>query len=272
MKSLLHCESSDLLRKTPIQTQFAIESWFGSMARELIFKSTLIAGGNQYQITEVEFYYYSDVHQDPFCRRTEAQLGIGKWCFHRKGKSYREGNYRGLDISFGGDCYGGLLLRSIRKGEEVIEGPCLVVNELLSALGANSVTELVEQADFDDDIFEGSLRLVSDSQESTPLYQSARYGLVAKGSAYLPFLIAPYRYATRLHHLKKGIQNFVLELFSEGYSLGELGLITGCNHVIYNGWILAFIEGYRRNEPPVFGQRLSVSDASRTYGYCKRNF
>lgn len=272
MKSLLSCAAEDLVRKTDIQTQFAIESWFGSLAEQLILRSSLVVRDVSYRILEVEFYYYSEIHRDPFCRRTEGQLDVGKWRFHRKGATYREGNYRGLDIAFGTNAYGSILLRTIKKGDQVIEGPCLVVNEILATWGVDSVTELVADPNFREDVFKGSLRLVREAHSSATVYSAARYGLVAKGSSYLPFFIAPYRYAIMLHKIKKGIQNFVLEMFANGYSLAEIGLITGCNHVIYNGWILSFIEGYRKNEEPVFAQRLSIADAARAYGYCRRNY
>lgn len=67
----------------------------------------------------------------------------GKWYFHRFGKTYKVGTYKGMDLTFGkGDkAYGGILIRAISSvgatdgkhlpPNEFIEGPCNTVNKIL---------------------------------------------------------------------------------------------------------------------------------------------
>ena len=81
------------------------------------------------------------------------QKHTGKWYFHKFGSSYKQGTYKGLDVSIGkgdGVAAGGILLRSLmplRKmaqstdynlvfadaGDKTsfIEGPCNCVNRIL---------------------------------------------------------------------------------------------------------------------------------------------
>lgn len=255
-----------------MMTQFALEEWFTSIAERLILHSTLVVGDARYRFVEVEFYFYSDIHRDLFCRRSPGQLSICKWHFHRKGETYREGNYRGLDITFGNNAYGAILIRSLQKDDTIIEGPCLVVNEILSACGAKSVADLAANSEFQESIFDGLMHIVSEEHPKTHVFRAARYGLIPRGNAYLPFVAAPYRYAIRLCKIKKGIQNFVLEMFVDGYPPSEISMLTGCSPAIYHGWLIAFIAGHQENEQPVFGERLSVHDAAKAYGYYKRNY
>jgi hypothetical protein len=128
-----------------------------------------------YRIVELEYYYSSPDHPDPYVHLDPHQSHWMCWYFHRQnGKSYKGGTYKGLDISIGdigspidstGESEGatakgrkkraagagGLLIRSILNIEtgEVIQGPCKVVNELLLNSSSSSspltVHELVTE-------------------------------------------------------------------------------------------------------------------------------
>ena len=76
----------------------------------------VVAGKHEYRILEIEFYQFIEkLHPDTFTHCDDMQRECGKWYFHRSGKSFRGGTYKGLDISFGRgkQGYGGVLLRSI---------------------------------------------------------------------------------------------------------------------------------------------------------------
>lgn len=272
MELLLKRDIKDLIEERSILTQFAIEDWFKSIAEELLLGSTLIVQDVQYKFAEVEFYMYCDIHRDLFCRRSPGQLDVAKWHFHRKGNSYREGNYRGLDIAFGNNVYGGILVRSLTRHSDgvLFEGPCVVVNEILSKFQVKSVFELTSLSKYNDDIFQGAMQIVSRERSSETVHRCGRAGLISKGKAYLPFVAAPYRYATSLTRIRKGIQNFVLELYYEGIPASDISQITGCSCNIYYGWIYAFIRGFQSREPPVLSQRPSVEELAQAYGYYKK--
>ncbi|KAJ3123507.1 hypothetical protein HK098_001854 [Nowakowskiella sp. JEL0407] len=124
-----------------------------------------------YRLTEVEAYLNTSdfSHKDPFCHCKEEQRENTQWYFHRQGNamdSYRGGTRKGLDITFGSPVtitnmipndtepplqvittkqfHGGFLIRSIQPSSgRMIEGPCLVVDEILSKFGKDSIKELV---------------------------------------------------------------------------------------------------------------------------------
>lgn len=69
------------------------------------------------------------------------QKNLGQWYFHKFGKSYKSGTYKGLDITFGKGsiAHGGILIRAISQLDpppvnEFIEGPCNCVNKILALI------------------------------------------------------------------------------------------------------------------------------------------
>ena len=130
-----------------------------------------------YRISEIEFYFNdSNVHPDTFTHGDEMQKQIGQWYFHRFGKTYKSGTYKGMDLSFGkGDqAYGGILIRAITSvcafgckhlpPNDFIEGPCNTVNKILEhnsseTLALKEVKDFVALDDFSTDAFNSSSRL-----------------------------------------------------------------------------------------------------------------
>ncbi|NLR90454.1 MULTISPECIES: hypothetical protein [Flammeovirga] len=108
--------------------QFHIEDSFTSIANFLMNDVVLRAGINNYRLVEIEFYYFSDQHQDPYVHKHEAQKTLGRWYIHGAG----------LDITFGTmDFYGGILIRGVqRRGDkQFISGPLNVASEVIHHLG-----------------------------------------------------------------------------------------------------------------------------------------
>lgn len=114
----------------------------------------------KYRIAEVEFYFNDkNVHPDTFTHGDDLQSKIGMWYFHRFGKAYKAGTYKGLDLSFGkGEkAFGGILIRAISSlgatgnkhlpPNEFIEGPCNSVTRILEHNSEGAV-QLKEVKDF----------------------------------------------------------------------------------------------------------------------------
>ncbi|KAF8627931.1 hypothetical protein AX17_006086 [Amanita inopinata Kibby_2008] len=133
---------------------------------------------SRYQVLELEFYLWMDgSHQDPFTHRSEEQKISQRWYFHRAPQpstdstrsstslsAYRGGTRKGLDLTIGingginananlsssssgvTDIRGGVLLRTLLRlsDKKLISGPSLLVDEILRASSADSITDLVE--------------------------------------------------------------------------------------------------------------------------------
>lgn len=109
--------------------------------KDKIVGASLYIGDTEYIIVETELY----ATEDPYTHRDPQQQRKETFYFHRMhGKGFKEGTFRGLDITFGdGKEFCAYLIRSIKNKEtrEVTEGPCLVVNTILRHFGAPSVKE-----------------------------------------------------------------------------------------------------------------------------------
>ncbi|CAG8499519.1 11148_t:CDS:1 [Paraglomus occultum] len=129
---------------------------FNNIANVLLVNTYLYLPNDEvYSIVEVEFYLRDTAsnHADPYTHGDVHQLTCGEWYFHRVGKNgYRGGTRKGVDLTFGSikrNIYGGILIRSIKneRSGDVIEGPSLVVDQILKACGVNTnggIRKLVE--------------------------------------------------------------------------------------------------------------------------------
>ncbi len=80
-----------------------LQGAFNKAAEMLFQNSILIAGESRYQIKEIEFYFSSETHKDPYVHSTQysnvnRQFEFGEWYFHRFviREKYTH-NRRGLD-------------------------------------------------------------------------------------------------------------------------------------------------------------------------------
>ncbi|KAL1682749.1 hypothetical protein EV122DRAFT_287017 [Schizophyllum commune] len=145
-----------LLDCSQLLTQSAISSRFDEIAYALLYDCDLVVSRDAeevcFRLLEFEFYLHKPgCHEDPFVHRTAEQGELGKWYFHRapgKGTTkYRGGTRKGLDLTFGdATAYGGVLLRSVQRAgsAEVISGPSLLVDKIVSLSGATDLVDLVE--------------------------------------------------------------------------------------------------------------------------------
>lgn len=74
---------------------------FALIADKILNETQLSANGKRYRINEIEFYLTGKAHPDPFTHQDKQQLTSCQWYFHKHGAKYRDGNYKGLDITFG---------------------------------------------------------------------------------------------------------------------------------------------------------------------------
>eukprot|EP00427_Karlodinium_veneficum_P021087 CAMPEP_0169109184 /NCGR_PEP_ID=MMETSP1015-20121227/25829_1 /TAXON_ID=342587 /ORGANISM="Karlodinium micrum, Strain CCMP2283" /LENGTH=331 /DNA_ID=CAMNT_0009170863 /DNA_START=43 /DNA_END=1038 /DNA_ORIENTATION=+ len=113
-------------------------------AETLMNSWDLWIAGHRYRIAELESYVHSSSHVDPYTHGDEGQGSCGVWYFHRKGGSYKSGSFKGLDLACGNKDAGvhaGLLLRAVIdcSSDEIVEGPCLVVDRILKLSGHASI-------------------------------------------------------------------------------------------------------------------------------------
>ena len=119
----------DFLR---LDKQKDFQSWFSEIALQLFCDYELVVNKAVYDLSEIEFYYHSDKHKDPYVHKDNMQMTNGQWYFHGSG----------IDITFGEEkrkIYGGILIRGIKKTKPVkqfFSGPLIVAKEIFQQFGS----------------------------------------------------------------------------------------------------------------------------------------
>ena len=228
---------SSLLQHPRSVDEFTSGKWFECLANSLLNKSKLIVNELPHRIVEIEFYYHSPKHPDPFAHRGPLQRERGRWCFHRTGRthqSYRGGSFKGLDLTFGdGIAFAGILLRSVERPDgELINGPSLLVDYLLNVTEQQSVAaldDLINTRQVWDSSSPISMLPVEDRRQ--PVTWTSRVGLslkrVAPSEANLSFLVRRYRYLTERKRISKGKRQTILALHADGLTIDEISRETG---------------------------------------------
>ncbi len=107
-----------------------IEKSFDRIASDLLTKMTLFVNDKEFQITEIEFYYFhEDHHKDNYTHIHERNEE--EWRFHNQG----------LDITFMGNEKqdGGILIRGIKVEDKYINGPRNIIKKIFETF--NKVTD-----------------------------------------------------------------------------------------------------------------------------------
>ncbi|MCA9217245.1 MAG: hypothetical protein KDB27_29450 [Planctomycetales bacterium] len=208
-------------------------SVFALAANDILLRHSLIVSDQRYRILEIEFYFHTTLHADPFAHCHPVQATFGQWYFHRVGTGYRGGTFKGIDITFGNaDAFGGILIRTLEKDAGVICGPSLCVDQLLSASGQATVEEL-DRAIAGRVVWDETspLQLVRENQNSRhTVYKSSRVGLSTRHSQddnariYRDYA---YRFLVKPRKIKKGRTELITSLAASGYSVEEIRSITG---------------------------------------------
>ena len=258
-----------------------LDDWFARIAERLLNGSRLIVGRQPQRLAEIEFYYWSDTHPDPFTHRDPIQFHIGRWYFHRTHGTYRSGSFKGLDLTFGeGQTSGGVLIRGMETADgTLIDGPSLCVDHLLDATGADTVAALDRAVGNRLAWEEGNpLRLeATDTLDRGPLVRSPRVGLLLKRvtsrADSTRYVMRSYRYLSDPRRTKKGKIPIVLALHARGESPEEIQRQTNCPRRTVERYIADFEVGLKEADfSPYFGKDLGPSDWCKLYGVWSAHF
>jgi hypothetical protein len=227
---------SALLEPRPnLDTPGAAETWFDGIAMRLLGSCRLRAAGSVNRLVEIEFYFDSQEHPDPFAHRHPEQATSGRWYFHRIGPSYRGGSFKGFDLTFGnGVAHGGILIRSLEtpNGRFVV-GPSLCVDYILATTASASVAALASaiggRSASDP---ESPLQLMDapNGNVDVTLFRSARVGLSLKrhnDAIAVDRLSRPYRFLTEPRRVTKGRAELIAALLAGGHSPEDVRRLTG---------------------------------------------
>ena len=187
----------------------------------------LRVGSTLVRVVEIEVYRFPD----PYLHGQPEQKFQGRWYFHKSGNTegptgFKGGTYKGLDLTWGtSEAPGGFLIRSILASDNLIEGPCKVVEFILAQTNCVSISELVSLSSeypprCDDVNF--PLHLVDAVRRTDPLYSGPRVGLSYREEdlskkyfgANLRFTIYP--------HLSKNKFSLVLSFLQSKSPLADL--------------------------------------------------
>jgi 3-methyladenine DNA glycosylase Mpg len=252
-----------------------LDDWFTNTAARLLFRSRLLIGRLPHRLVEIEFYYWSKEHPDPFTHRDPIQFHIGHWYFHRTHGAYRGGSFKGLDLTFGdGDASGGILIRGMETPEgALIDGPSRCVDHLLAAIGAATVAELDRAIDKRLAWEAGNPLFLEETEalEKRPLFRSPRIGLLLKKAAVSKeatrFLMRPYRCLSQPQRTKKGKLYLVLALYAQGAGIEDIQRTTNCPRRIVERYVADFERGRKEADfAAYFGIDLGPAELCKVYG------
>lgn len=190
------------------------EKSFYPIADFLLNNCTLNVNKKKFRIVEIEFYLKSPKHNDEYTHCNPEQLLFCFYYFHKFATgTFKCGTFKGLDLTFGQEkenIYFGVLIRSIMDMEnnQVIEGPCNVVNKILSYYDCKKVIEFISP-DTNLSIFKNDKKLHI-KQENTlnneEIFSGPRIGLSNK---YPQFQNKPYRFCIYQNKIKKNKKTLV---------------------------------------------------------------
>ncbi len=146
------------------------------IAKILMNKYQLNINNNKFNISEIEFYIYSDKHPDPYVHKHELQKEFGKFYVHPK-----DGNYGGIDFVLGDtqhNIFCGVLIRGLKsENNKFFTGPNILKKEIYRLLNVTNHAELQKIVDL-------KMKIVPYDKEKEILH-STRIGLKPKFEDYL---------------------------------------------------------------------------------------
>lgn len=261
----------DIIPQSPLPAE--MEPAFEKLAHQLMGQCRLIVGEEPHRIVELEFYLHSTHHPDPFTHCDPLQQEFGRWYFHRSGGTYRNGSFKGFDLTFGTPgAFGGILIRSLTTPDgQLINGPSLCVDHLLRTTNADRVADLDRTVDgrvvWDP---ESPIHL-SIIEEETPIerFATARVGLSLKrnGDAVAQqFVLKRYRFLSEPRRIAKGRVYLVLALHAQGMMEDEICHITGSPKRSVTRWVEQFESGRAADFSEFIGANLDSLALCRLHG------
>lgn len=252
------------------------EAWFATLADALLNRTEFRLAGQPHRLLEVEVYYHSLAHPDPFAHKEPVQLEGGRWYFHRTRGEYRGGSFKGLDLTFGdGVAYGGILFRGLEKPDgTVVDGPSLLVDHLLKTTSHPTVAEL-DRAIGTKRAWDASQPLVLAAKplDERPVVRCARVGLTWKRHKPRPddpavnYVLRRYRYLSNPSRTAKGKPHMVLAMLLIGESVETVSAQTGCPLKTVRRYAADLETGKHETDlAPYYGKDWSTSDLCRLHG------
>ncbi|MEJ5276705.1 MAG: hypothetical protein WHU94_12415 [Thermogemmata sp.] len=246
---------------------------FAQAAERLLFQTRLEVLGQPCRLVEIEFYWYSASHPDPFCHRHPLQREPGRWYFHRMGEAYRGGSFKGLDITFSdGQGWGGILLRGLQLPDGTItSGPSRLVDAVLRLAGqrqAADLDRLLQGRHAEDVTAPLCLRRSSEAEgQGKPgdasireMYATARVGLTLRRERACPaglrFLLRPYRFLIQPRALAAGRPQLILALYLQGHTPDRIQALTGTPAAAIRRYLQAYQQGQKARPTPAQFQAL----------------
>jgi len=225
-----------------------------------------------HRLAELEFYFCGDKHQDIFTHQDDLQSTSGNWYFHKVGTGYKGGSYKGIDITFGQNGFGGILIRAIETIDgEYIEGPSKVVDTILSLNNSSQIADYVDTKDFKLCVWEnGSLCLKrTDSLDAKVLVSGPRFQLplTKLDNERLYYIMKPYRYVSHPEKVRKGRPNVILGLHAQGKSLEEIIKISGVARSHASNYVKLIEEGKKKSIEDFKGKKLSTNLTCQLAGF-----
>ncbi|KAI9240567.1 MAG: hypothetical protein BYD32DRAFT_408168 [Podila humilis] len=233
-----------------------------------------------YRLVEIEFYLNGGKHLDVFTHSDKDQKTCGEWYFHKMNGSYKGGSYKGLDITFGrhDTCFGGILVRGIQLSNDpmaiIIEGPCLVVDQVLKHTNSKMIINLVDNSSFSKSIFSETslLRIVPTKQKIIrPLIKCPRVGLRLKKAdkERVEYLMREYRYLNIPEQHSKGKPYIILALHRQGNTLQQICDITKTKQIHASRYIDLYEKN--KNTPDFFiGKTLNTNLMCEIYAAIRK--
>jgi len=275
LQDMLETDFTDLGEGTA-----SISSTLSAIVDSVMNRHDLLIGGQPHRIVELEAYLNTSNHPDRFAHGDDLQLQTsGSWYFHRQGKvkkSYKSWPYMGLDLTLGASRknVGGLLIRSIvgLASGDVTEGPCTVVQRILDAKRAKSISDLVSSKEFKLCAFEGGFAALRGREHprTDEILRSPRYGLTLKRDGPLKerWIMAPYRFVSAPKLVKKQRNLIALSLHCSrpGATAHEISGVTGVTLKQLEKNLKLFNAGKSRALRKFYGQKLKTKDLIEMYG------
>lgn len=248
-------------------TRVEVEDSFQEIALALMNSTLLEINGQDYKISEVEFYFQNEFFNDPFVHCQPRQKQVNQWYFHRKGDGFKDGKIKGLDITIGNEnAFGGMLIRGIENVQtgEVIDGPSLVVDAILRAYQVEKVQEIAPTLEMHV-ITEAnaSFRLKEyDHKVLTIPTKCPRVGLtvISGENQYLRerFLLRDYRFLADPKKTEKFRHTIFLALINQGMSQKHAAEVVGLREVEALKYMFNYERGTGRNPLNYVDQKLNV--------------
>lgn len=212
MMSLTEQFDSHIHKLHTAETSAHVRESTTQICEMLLKNSILLIAEIPHLICEVEVYVNKKgVHEDTFTHAHKDQRSSMGWYFHKRGSTFREGTYKGVDLTLGnGDnLAAGILIRMIRPlqiddehlqeaGPPPTEGPSLVVDQILKLNKCGSILQFVDANNVKNARECTGLRLIHNCNpaEAFRTLRAPRVGLTLKNPSHLRWIAKRYRFAT----------------------------------------------------------------------------